>query len=349
MKRRSLKRRRILVVLHVSLMPPESLGGHDEKTIQEWRAEYDVITTLKGAGHEVRVLGVLDSLVELRALIADWQPDIVFNLLEEFDGIVAYDQHVIAFLEMLRQPYTGCNPRGLLLSRDKALCKQVFAFHRIPTPQFAVFRRGQKLRVPRYLRYPLFVKSATDDASLGIAQASVVEDAARLAERVGFMFEQNKSDVLVEEYIEGRECYVGVLGNERLTRLPVWELDFGTMPANQAAIATRKVKWDIGYRERYGIGSRPAENLPAGVIAQLDRLSRRIYRALGLTGFARMDFRVREDGSVFVLEANANPHLAAQEDFARSALLAGIDYAALLERILSLGLGYRSQWRILYG
>jgi len=344
-----MKKRKILVVLHVSLMPPESLEGYEEKQIQDWRAEYDVITTLRAAGHDLRVLGVLDSLVELRALIADWQPDIVFNLLEEFDGIVSYDQHVIAFLEMLRQPYTGCNPRGLLLSRDKALCKKIFAYHRIPTPHFAVFRRGQKLRVPKHLRFPLFVKSATDDASLGIAQASVVEDVAKLRERIEFVFEQNKSDVLVEEYIEGRECYVGVIGNERLTRLPVWELDFGTMPANQAAIATRKVKWDLDYRDRYSITSRPAEDLPAGALAQLDRMSRRIYRALGLSGFARMDFRVRPDGSVFVLEANANPHLAAQEDFARSAQTAGVEYAALLERILSLGLAYRSEWRILYG
>ncbi len=344
-----MKKRKVLVVLHVSLMPPDSLEGYDPKVIQDWRAEYDVISTLRASGHDVRVLGVLDSLVELRSLISEWQPDIVFNLLEEFDGIVAYDQHVIAFLEMLRQPYTGCNPRGLLISRDKALCKQVFAFHRIPTPQFAIFRRGARLRVPRNLRYPLFVKSSTDDASLGIAQASVVEDAARLQERIEFVFEQNKSDVLVEEYIEGRECYVGVIGNERLTRLPVWELDFGTMPANQSAIATRKVKWDLDYRSRYGIGSHPAADLPVGVEAQLDRLSRRIYRSLGLSGFARMDFRIRADGSVFVLEANANPHLAAHEDFARSAATAGLQYPALIERILALGLAYRSEWRILYG
>ena len=344
-----MKARKVLVILHASLMPPATLDGYDAKQINEWRAEYDVITTLRAAGHDVRALGVLDSLVELRELIAEWEPDIVFNLLEEFDGIVSYDQHVIAFLEMLRQPYTGCNPRGLLISRDKVLCKQVFAFHRIPTPQFQVFRRGERLRIPRRLRYPLFVKSSTEDASLGIAQASIVADAARLKERIEFVLQQNKSDVLVEEYIEGRELYAGVLGNERLTRLPVWELDFGTMPSHQASIATRKVKWDLDYRRRYGIGSRQATDLPPGVEAQLDRLSRRIYRALGLSGFARMDFRVRADGSVFVLEANANPHLAAHEDFARSALAQGSGYTALLERILSLGLAYRSEWRILYG
>jgi D-alanine-D-alanine ligase len=344
-----MKSYRVLVVLHPSLMPPDRLQGQDPKAIEEWRTEYDVISTLRASGHEVRALGVLDSLTELRTTIADWQPDIVFNLLEEFDGIVSYDQHVIAFLEMLRQPYTGCNPRGLLLSRDKALCKQVFAFHRISTPQFEVFRRGQRLRVPRRLRYPMFVKSTTDDASLGIAQASVVEDEARLRERIEFVFEQNKSDVLVEEYIEGRELYVGMLGNERLTRLPIWELHFGSMPATLSTIATRRVKWDPSYRERYDIFTSPAENLPPGVEKLLDRLSRRMFRALGLTGYARMDFRMRADGTVFALEANANPHLAKDEDFARSAHAAGRRYPQLLDSIVRLGLQYRPQWRVLYG
>ncbi|MGH8228979.1 MAG: D-alanine--D-alanine ligase family protein, partial [Steroidobacteraceae bacterium] len=126
-----MKKQRALVVVHSSLVPPESLEGHGEKEIDEWRTEYDVISTLKASGHEVRCLGVLDSLTELRAAIADWKPDVVFNLLEEFDGIGTYDQHVVAFLELLRQPYTGCNPRGLLLSRDKSLCKQLLTFHRI--------------------------------------------------------------------------------------------------------------------------------------------------------------------------------------------------------------------------
>ena len=253
-----MRRLRTLVVVHASLVPPESLEGHSEKEIEEWRTEYDVTTTLRKLGHDVRCIGVLDSLTELRSAIADWQPDIVFNLLEEFDGIVTYDQHVVAFLELLRQPYTGCNPRGLLLSRDKSLCKQLLAFHRIATPQFAVFRRGARFHVPRKLRFPLFVKSTVEDASLGIAQASVVEDAAKLKERIEFVHEQVKSDALVEEYIEGRELYVGVMGNERLTRLPVWEMVFGSMPDSLAAIATRKVKWDKRYQAKYGITTHAA-------------------------------------------------------------------------------------------
>jgi D-alanine-D-alanine ligase len=340
-----MKKLRTLVVVHASLVPPESLEGRADKDIAEWRTEYDVTTTLRRSGHDVRCLGVLDSLTEMRLAIKEWKPDIVFNLLEEFNGIVTYDQHVVAYLELLRQPYTGCNPRGLMLSRDKPLSKQLLAYHRIPTPRFAVIRRGTRAHVPRKLHFPLFVKSATEDASLGIAQASIVEDAAHLKERVAFMHEQIGSDALVEEFIEGRELYVGVMGNGRLTRLPVWEMVFGTMPASLAGIATRKVKWDKEYRGKYDIITRAAEELPAAVLAQLDKLSRRIYRVLGLSGYARMDFRVTADGRVYVLEANANPNLEATEDFAESARAAGIAYPDLLERLMSLGLSYRAQWR----
>ena len=340
-----MKKLRILVTVHESLIPPDSLAGHEEKAIDEWRTEFDVVSHLKRAGHEVRCIGLLDSLTELRATIHEWQPHIVFNLLEEFDGIAKHDQHVVAFLELLRQPYTGCNPRGLMLSRDKVLSKQLLAYHRIPTPQFSVFRRGKRVQLPAKLRYPLFVKSATDDASLGIAQASVCADAASLKERIQFVHEQTASDALVEEYIEGREIYVGVLGNDRLTVLPVWEMSFGTLPEGQAPIATRKVKWDRRYQQRHGITTGAAGQLPETVIAQLGRLTKRIYRALHLTGYARMDFRLRADGTVFVLEANANPNLAAEEDLSRSARAAAIKYDELLGRILSLGLGYQAAWR----
>jgi len=344
-----MRKMRTLVVMHESLVPPESLEGHAEKDIEEWRTEYDVTSTLRRSGHDVRCIGMLDSLTELRTAITDWKPDVVFNLLEEFNGIVTYDQHVVAFLELMRQPYTGCNPRGLLLSRDKSLCKQLLTFHRIPTPQFAVFARGARIHVPRKLKFPLFVKSTVEDASLGIAQASVVEDLAKLKERIAFVHEQVGSDALVEEFVEGRELYVGVMGNDRLTRLPVWEMVFGSMPDSLPAIATRKVKWDKRYQAKYGITTRAAEDLPPPVLAALDKLSRRIYRALGLSGYARMDFRVRPDGQVYVLEANANPNLEAAEDFAESARAAGVSYEDLLERIMGLGTSYRAEWRAYYG
>ncbi len=340
-----MKKLRALVLVHSTLVPPESLVGATEKEIDEWRTEYDVITHLKAAGHEVMPLGLSDSVSELRRAIIDWKPDIVFNLLEEFDGIVSYDQHVVAFLELMRQPYTGCNPRGMLLSRDKVLSKQLLSYHRIPTPQFQVFPRGKKPRIPRKLNFPLFVKSSTEDASLGIAHASVVADERQLSERIAFIHDQTHSDALVEEYIEGRELYVGVIGNDRLKVLPVWEMRFGSLPESLPAIATRKVKWDRRYQEKYGITTEAAANLPEGTMARLEQLTKRIFRALHLTGYARMDFRMRADGALYVLEANANPNISMAEDFSQSALTAGMRYRDVLNRILQLGANYPAAWR----
>ena len=340
-----MKKLRTLVLVHATLVPPDSLVGATEKEIDEWRTEYDVITHLKAAGHDVLPLGLSDSLSELRRGIIDWKPDIVFNLLEEFDGIGTYDQHVVAFLELMRQPYTGCNPRGMLLSRDKVLSKQLLSYHRIPTPQFMVFPRGKRPRISNKLRFPMFVKSSTDDASLGIAHASVVADEKQLTERIAFIHGQTHSDALVEEYIEGRELYVGVIGNDRLKVLPVWEMTFGSLPESLPAIATRKVKWDRRYQEKYGITTAAAADLPEGTMARLEQLSKRIFRALHLTGYTRMDFRLRGDGTLYVLEANANPNISMAEDFAQSALTAGMRYRDVLNRILQLGTAYPAAWR----
>jgi D-alanine-D-alanine ligase len=340
-----MKTLRVLVLVHETLVPPEDTSGYTPEQIDEWRTEYDVTSTLRAMGHEVRVLGMGDSLAELRTAIADWKPDIAFNLLEEFQGIVTYDQHVVAFLELMRLPYTGCNPRGMMISRDKTLSKQVLAYHRIPTAKFALLPRGRRYRPPSRLRFPLFVKSATEDASLGISQASIVHDGQKLSERVQFIHEQTNSDALVEEYIEGREIYIGIAGNERLTSYPLWELNFGTLPDVMAGIATRKVKWDRKYQQKHGIDTGPARDLPEGLDRRVAQLARRIYRALSLSGYARIDLRLKPDGSVFVLEANANPNLAQIEDLATSALSAGVGYQALLERILRLGLAYQAAWR----
>lgn len=340
-----MKPSRVLVLMHESLVPPASLKGLSDKEIDEFRTEYDVKAALEKAGHEVKALGLGDNLSELRSEITDWKPDVAFNLLEEFQGIVTYDQYVVAFLELMKLPYTGCNPRGMMISRDKALSKQILAYHRIPTPGFAVIKKGQRYRLPRKLKFPLFVKSVTEDASLGISQASVVRDAERLKERIEFIHDQTNSDALIEEYIEGRELYVGVLGNERLRTLPVWEMDFGTLPDVMAGIATRKVKWDRRYQKKHGIRTGAAQNLPEGCAAYLDKLSKRIFRSLYLSGYARMDFRMRPDGSVFVLEANCNPNISREEDFADSALAAGMEYPALLEQIIRVGNNYQAAWR----
>lgn len=341
-----MRARRILLVTHEELVPPESIDGLSEKEIHEVRTEYDVYSTLYNLGHKVRVLGVGNRVSDLRESIRDWKPHVVFNLLEEFGGIAAYDQHVVAYLEMIRQRYTGCNPRGLMLSRDKVLTKQVLAWHRIATPAFHLFPLGRRFIEPKKLRFPLFVKSATEDASLGIAQASIVDDMASLRDRVSFIHDQVQSDALVEEYIDGRELYIGVLGNSRLTTLPVWELNFGTLAKVQSGIATRRMKLDTAYQEKHGISTGPASGLDETDIERMVRLAKRIYRALHLSGYARLDFRMRADGSVFLLEANANPEVTRGEDFAESAKVSGLNYEALISRIVNLGLSYMPEWRM---
>jgi D-alanine-D-alanine ligase len=341
-----MKRYRVLLMVHEDLVPPPDINGLSDDEIDDVRTEYDVYATLNNLGHEVRVLGIGDQLTELRQAIQGWRPHVVFNLLDEFSGIVTYDHYVVAYLELMRQPYTGCNPRGLMLSRDKVLTKQVLASHRVATPDFRLFPLGKRFREPRRLVFPLFVKSAIEDASLGISQASLVEDMKSLKERVEFIHDHVKTDALVEEYIDGRELYIGVFGNARLSVLPVWEMDFGTLSKVQARIATRKVKWDRKYQARHGIATHAARDLAPEQRRQLGHLAKRIYRALHMTGFARMDLRMREDGSVFLLEANANPNLSYGEDFAEAAAVAGIDYDALITRIVNLGIAYMPDWRI---
>jgi D-alanine-D-alanine ligase len=340
------KKRRILLLVNEALVPPDDMRGLTEDEIEACRTEYNVLSTLSNCGHEVRVLGIGDKIGELRRVVRDWRPEITFNLLEEFSGIVTYDHYVVALLELMRQPYTGCNPRGMMLSRDKVLTKQILAYHRIPTPRFHLFPWGKTYREPRSIEFPLIVKSATEDASFGISQASIVHDRDRLRERVEFIHTQTQSDAMAEQYIEGRELYIGVIGNERLTTFPVWELDFGKLPDMQSGIATRKVKWDRAYQRRHGIRTGVASDLPEAVAAQLSQLAKRVYRSLHMSGYARMDLRMRPDGSVFVLEANANPNLTYGEDFAESGHIAGLDYERLLNRIVQLGMGYRPEWRL---
>jgi D-alanine-D-alanine ligase len=231
-----------------------------------------------------------------------------------------------------------------MLARDKGLSKELLSYHRIRTPGFAVFPVGKKVRKPSKLSYPLLVKSLNEEASLGISQASVVTTDEKLKERVQFMHESFQVDVIAEEYIEGRELYVGVAGNERLHTFPIWELDLDQLPDGVPRIATAKVKWDLKYQKKHKIKSVRAEGLPDGMADQIVRMCTRVYRVLRLTGYARMDLRLSADGQVYVLEANPNPALSADEDLALSAKDEGLSYPELLQRIVNLGLNYRAAW-----
>jgi len=346
-KKAEFKKLRIAVLVHEDLVPPESMEGYSEKEIQEWKTEYDVVTTLREMGHEVRPLGVWDDLGKIRKEVDEWQPHVAFNLLEEFHGVSVYDQHVVSYLELLKQPYTGSNPRGLMLAHDKALSKQILVYHRILTPKFIVYPLKRKVQPSKRLNYPLVVKSVSEEASLGISKASIVTSDEKLIDRVAFVHEHVQSDALVEEYIEGRELYVGILGNQRLQTFPIWELEFTKRAEKEPLIATAKVKWDYDYQKKLGVQTQAAKDLPDGAANAIIKQCLRTYRALFLTGYARIDLRLGEDGRAYVLEANPNPNLSYGEDFAESAEAAGLSYEQLLHRIVTLGRSYKAAWRAL--
>jgi D-alanine-D-alanine ligase len=338
-----MKRLRVLVLMHPDLVPPDSLKGFSEVEINVWKTEYDVVTTLRSLGYDVRPLGVQHELKPVRDVIEDWKPHIVFNLLEEFHGETAYDQNVASYLELLRIPYTGCNPRGLMLARGKDLAKQLLHYHRIPTPAFAVFPIARKVRRPARLGLPLIVKSLSEDASEGISQASVVDSDEKLAERVTFIHERVGTAAIAEQYIEGREIYVGVLGNERVRVLPIWELDFGSVTSR---IATAKVKHDPDYQERHKILHGPAKDLSPELQERIKRLAKRICRTLVIDGYARVDFRLSAENVPYFIEANPNPEIAKSQEFAHAAEHDGLKYPELLKRIVALGLKRRNFARV---
>lgn len=333
-----MKRMRVLVLLHPDLTPPESSEGYSESEIYVWKTEYDVVTTLRANGHEVLILGVQHELAPIRAQIEEWKPDVVFNLLEEFHGETLYAQNVASLLELLRIPYTGCNPRGQMLARGKDISKKLLKYHRIPVPAFAVFPIGRKVRRPKQLEFPVIVKSLSEDASVGIAQASVVQTDEKLVERVAFIHDKIGTAAIAEQYIDGRELYVGVLGNDRRRVLPVWELQFSRLAEGMHPIATRLVKQNVDYQELRGVLQGPSENLTPILESRIRSLVKRICRILELDGYARIDFRLSSDGIPYFLEANPNPEIASGEEFAQSALYDGISYADLLDRILSLAI-----------
>ena len=333
-----MKKHRVLVLVHKDLAPDENLPAEEVKPAA--RMEWDVVTTLRECGHSLLVIEVHDDLSPIRSSIYEFKPTICFNLLEAFNNIGVFDQNVVSYLELLKVPYTGCNPRGLTLSRDKGLARKLLAYHRIPIPDFHVVPIGRKPVLPKRMSYPLIVKSLTYESSIGISQASVVENEEQLVKRVKFIHETILTPAIVEQFVHGRELYVGVLGNHRLKVFPVWEMDFSKMPADKWNIATETLKRSEAYQKRHGIDTAKAA-LDDGVSEKIQHLAKRVYRALELTGYARIDFRLDESGKPYVLEANPNPHLAEEEDFAQSAKCAQMKYDRLLERIMALGLEWQ--------
>lgn len=294
---------------------------------------------LRGAGHETST-AVVDSTVEpLVATLTRLKPELVFNIAEAFAGKSALESNVAALLNLLDLRYTGSSPAGLIVAGDKTLAKKVLSFHGILTPEFGSVYRGA-VEWAGDMKFPLIVKPPQEDASLGITQKSVVHDVRELLEQIGVLQLEYQTPVLVEQYIEGREYYVGVLGNANAKALPVMELDFTKFPDGQSKIASWEAKWGDAGDEKgaqfEGTRSVFPTDLSEELAARMAQVAIDSFHALRLRDYARIDLRVTDGGDIYVIEVNPNCYLEASGEFARAAEKDGLSHEALISRIVEL-------------
>ncbi len=307
--------------------------------------EYDpvvrqVARTLRKLGHRVSVLGVHGDVKRLIAGLSRRKPDLVFNLMEMFGENVFGDIPVTGLLDLLGVDYTGSGPGELYLSQDKGLTKRLLAFEEILYPRFAVFSRETGFETGGNLRMPLFVKPLRSDASLGIGGKSLVQDWTGLIDRVSAIRKELDDAALAEEFIDGREFYVGVIGNSQPKALPPVEIDFTGFPEGVPKVMDSKAKWDERSKEYKGTRSVMAQ-LPDELRARLQKVAVDAYRALRVRDYGRVDLRLTETGDIYVLEVNASCYLEKDSEFAMAAGAAGLDYPRLIERIVDLALARR--------
>jgi D-alanine-D-alanine ligase len=312
-----------------------------EREVAAWKVdepemEYQIAHALQERGHEVRLLGVCDDLQYLVRCLGEWKPDLVFNGAEAFRGNEALEYLLPGLLEAEGYRYTGAPPLALQMTRNKAISKKVLAYFGIQVPGFVSYRLHEKVEQHPGLRFPLFVKPLQTDGSAGIARASLVQDMGALADRVAFIQDRFGQGAIAEEFVEGRELYVSVLGNDdSLEILPIIEMVFDKSKTRpEERIATQFAKWDEGYRDRKGIRNVIARPLSKSVRERIYQTCRTAYRALWLRDYARLDLRLSPDGQIWVLEANANPFISYGHDMANAAAKAGMEYNDFIQRIV---------------
>lgn len=329
---------KVLVLFDIG-RPPEPTESFSVTTLRREEKkpmEADVITSLRELGHEVETLAVYDNIRDMFDRISSFTPDVVFNMCEAFFLDRSHEPFIPGLLDLMKVRYTGAGPEALMLCRDKALAKKLLAFHRVRVASGVVSTRARPLRKLRRFRFPAFVKPLGEEGSSGISLASFAKTEAEAIERANFIHQRFECDALIEEYIEGRELTVGVLGNPRPLAFPPRETFFGRAESDDSAprFATQRAKWDDSYRRKWKIRNGDADPLPAGVPERLAKTARMAYRILKIRGVVRLDVRLTDEGEIVVIEVNPNPSLAKTDDFAMAAAKSGLEYPALIQRIL---------------
>ena len=314
----------------IPLSDPEFMYPPEEEAI----TEYHVIETLRELEHNVSVLGADKNVEEMVRGFKKYKPELIFNLTEHLEGDRKFDKNIASFIEMMGIPFTGAGSTGLLLTRDKRLCKQLLSLHRIRVPNFVFFPFKKSIKIPKSIRFPLVVKPVLEDSSEGISNASIVESEDTLKERVKFVHEGWKQGAIAEEFIEGREFYVGVLGNKILQVLPIRECRFDYQGGEGPRLATYRVKWNSQYRKKWKITFDFAD-IETQILKKIERTCKKVFKILKLKDYARIDIRLTSNGDIYILEANANPDIGYGDEFAESAEKAGISYQDLIQQIIN--------------
>lgn len=297
--------------------------------------ENDVYQALKANGYDVSILGLHNIITPLFEEIKENKPDAIFNLVEVFNAKTHLEKNMAALLEMLDIPYTGATSDNIFICNNKGLNKKILSFHKIKIPWFYAFYRNRRVWLPRKLKLPVIIKPLCEEASRGISQASIADSEESFLGRIRFIHDNMNMDAIAEEYIEGRELYITIIGHKKLAVLPPREMKFGEL-AEDARIATYKAKWDDNYREKWGIKSVYAGKLANGVEEEIKDVCKRAYRALDIRSYLRFDIRVNSEGKVYIIEPNANPCIAKIDEVAQAALKAGTSYEQLIKKIVML-------------
>ncbi|MBN1497382.1 MAG: ATP-grasp domain-containing protein [Spirochaetes bacterium] len=329
---------KVMVAFDLPVPPPEDGNFARIITPDDWRPTRNVIEALQKLGHEVIPCAIYDDIVSFIMKIKEVKPDIIFNLLESFRMDRHFESHLASIFELLRVPYTGCSPTAITLCKNKSFTKRILTPHHIKYPRSVVFPKGQiKLNVKK-LRFPLMVKPLMQESSDGIAQRSFVETEDACLDRVKTIHSHFMTDAIAEEYIEGREIYASVIGSTRLHVLPLREMIFKNFPEGKPRFATFKAKWDREFRKKWGITNTFAHPMDPAVERKIGRIARAAFRALGLSGYARLDLRLTDNNDVYVIEVNPNPNLSNDDDFTYAAQRANITYTQLINKIVTWGL-----------
>lgn len=331
-----MKSLKIVLLFDLSLkLTPDEYSGY--WNTPDWKTEKDVKNALIKLGHQVIPFGIHDDIEPFLKIVKEQKPDLVFNMSEAFCGKRDFEPNLTALMQLVGVPFTGAGPMSLQLCKDKGLTKVILDYHQIKIPKFAVAKKSKAIPSLKAFPFPAFIKPLQLESSEGISQDSFVQNEKEATARVKFIHDRLGVDAIIEEFIDGREVYVSILGNDKLNVFPPRELFFKAKAEDEPKFATYRSKWDHAYRKRWGIDSGWALEFSEPMQKKINDVCKKIYRLLGIQGFGRIDLRIKND-EIYFIEANPNPSIAKKEDYALSANKAGVDYEELIAKIVSLSL-----------